>query len=125
MSYARAAEGAERACCTPGPQKAQNGACRTPGPSKAIAGELGTARNPVRRYRRGASAGVQERPAGRRLSAEDQALAQRLFQSEAEGNAVEVQQLPAARGCVVDVRTVAAITVFLLVAVLSYSRRTL
>jgi transposase len=134
--------------------------------SKAIASELGIARNTVRRYQRGASAGVQQRPSGRRLSADDQALAQQLFQSEAEGNAVVVQQLLATRGCVVNVRTVqravapvrqaeraadvatvrvetapgaqmqvdfgekrvaiggTAITVFLLVAVLSYSRRT-
>jgi transposase len=133
--------------------------------SKAIAGELGIARNTVRRYQRGALAGVQQRPSGRRLSADHQALAQTMFQGEAEGNAVVVQQLLAARGCVVNVRTVqravasvrqaeraadvatvrvetapgaqmqvdfgekrvviagTAITVFLLVAVLSYSRR--
>ena len=100
------------------------------------------------------------------LSVEDQATAQALFQREAEGNAVVVQQLLAERGCAVSVRTVqravapvrqaqraadvatvrvetapgaqmqidfgekrvtiagTAITVFLLVAVLSYSRRT-
>lgn len=134
--------------------------------AKAIAAELAIARNTVRRYRRGAVAGVQVRPSARRLSVEDQAAAQTLFQREAEGNAVVVQQLLAGRGCAVSVRTVqravapvrqaqraadvatvrvetapgaqmqidfgekrvtiagTAITVFLLVAVLSYSRRT-
>lgn len=134
--------------------------------AKAIAAELAIARNTVRRYQRGAVAGVQVRPSARRLSVEDQATAQSLFQREAEGNAVVVQQLLAERGCAVSVRTVqravapvrqaqraadvatvrvetapgaqmqidfgekrvtiagTAITVFLLVAVLSYSRRT-
>ncbi len=134
--------------------------------AKAIAAELAIARNTVRRYQRGAAAGVQIRPAARRLSVEGQATAQSLFQREAEGNAVVVQQLLAERGCAVSVRTVqravapvrqaqrtadvatvrvetapgaqmqidfgekrvtiagTAITVFLLVAVLSYSRRT-
>lgn len=134
--------------------------------AKAIAAELAIARNTVRRYQRGAVAGVQVRPSARRLSVEDQASAQALFQREAEGNAVVVQQLLAERGCAVSVRTVqravapvrqaqraadvatvrvetapgaqmqidfgekrvtvagTAITVFLLVAVLSYSRRT-
>lgn len=134
--------------------------------AKAIAAELAVARNTVRRYQRGALAGMQVRPSARRLSVEDQATAQALFQREAEGNAVVVQQLLAERGCAVSVRTVqravapvrqaqraaavatvrvetapgaqmqidfgekrvtvagTAITVFLLVAVLSYSRRT-
>lgn len=134
--------------------------------AKAIAAELAIARNTVRRYQRGAVAGVQVRPSARRLSVADQATAQSLFQREAEGNAVVVQQLLAERGCAVSVRTVqravasvrqaqraadvatvrvetapgaqmqidfgekrvtvagTAITVFLLVAVLSYSRRT-
>lgn len=134
--------------------------------AKAIAAELAIARNTVRRYQRGAVAGVQVRPSARRLSVEEQATAQSLFQREAEGNAVVVQQLLAERGCAVSVRTVqravapvrqaqraadvatvrvetapgaqmqidfgekrvtiagTAITVFLLVAVLSYSRRT-
>jgi transposase len=134
--------------------------------AKAIAAELAIARNTVRRYQRGAQAGVQSRPSVRRLSTEDQAVAQTLFQREAEGNAVVVQQMLAKRGCAVSVRTVqravapirqaqraadvatvrvetapgaqmqvdfgekrvtiggTAITVFLLVAVLSYSRRT-
>lgn len=134
--------------------------------AKAIAAELAIARNTVRRYQRGAEAGVQVRPLARRLSVEDQATAQALFQREAEGNAVVVQQLLAERGCAVSVRTVQRavapvrqaqraadvatvrvetapgtqmqidfgekrvtiagtdIKVFLLVAVLSYSRRT-
>jgi transposase len=134
--------------------------------AKAIAAELAIARNTVRRYQRGALAGVQVRPLARRLSVEDQVTAQALFQREAEGNAVVVQQLLAERGRTVSVRTVqravapvrqaqraadvatvrvetapgaqmqidfgekrvtvagTAITVFLLVAVLSYSRRT-
>ena len=134
--------------------------------AKAIAAELAIARNTVRRYQRGALAGVQVRPSARRLSMDDQAAAQRFFQNEAEGNAVVVRQLLADQGCAVSVRTVqravapirqaqraadvatvrvetapgtqmqidfgekrvmiagTAITVFLLVAVLSYSRRT-
>jgi transposase len=134
--------------------------------AKAIAAELAIARNTVRRYQRGAAAGVQVRPSARRLSMDDQAAAQRFFQNEAEGNAVVVQRLLADQGCAVSVRTVqravapvrqaqraadvatvrvetapgaqmqidfgekrvtiggTAITVFLLVAVLSYSRRT-
>jgi transposase len=134
--------------------------------AKAIAAELAIARNTVRRYQRGAAAGEQVRPSARRLSMDDQATAQRLFQNEAEGNAVVVRQLLADQGCAVSVRTVqravapirqaqraadvatvrvetapgtqmqidfgekrvtiagTAITVFLLVAVLSYSRRT-
>ena len=134
--------------------------------AKAIAAELAIARNTVRRYQRGAAAGVQVRPSARRLSRDDQAAARRFFQNEAEGNAVVVRQLLADQGCAVSVRTVqravapirqaqraadvatvrvetapgtqmqidfgekrvtiagTAITVFLLVAVLSYSRRT-
>jgi transposase len=68
--------------------------------------ELAIARNTVRRDQRGAVAGVQVRPSARRLSLEDQATAQALFQREAEGNAVVVQQLLAERGCAVSVRTV-------------------
>ncbi len=68
-------------------------------------------RNTVRRSRRGAVAGVQVRPSARRLStrrlsADDQATAQTLFQVEAEGDAVVVKQLLAGRGCAVSVRTV-------------------
>lgn len=74
--------------------------------AKAIAAELAIARNTVRRYQRGAVAGVQVRPSARRLSVADQASAQALFQREAEGNAIVVQQLLAERGCAVSVRTV-------------------
>ncbi len=133
--------------------------------AKAIARTLGVARNTVRRYGRGAVAGVQRRPRARRLGSEACATAQVLFTSTAEGNAVVVQQLLAAQGHQASVRTVQrvvapvrqaqraadvatvrvetapgaqmqvdfgekrveiagrAITVFLLVAVLSYSRR--
>lgn len=133
--------------------------------SKRIARELAVARNTVRRYLRGADAGVQVRPAARCLSDADRATAQTLFQSTAEGNAVVVQRLLAADGCEASVRTVqravapvrqaqraadvatvrvetapgaqlqidfgekrvaiagTTLTVFLLVAVLSYSRR--
>ena len=133
--------------------------------SKAIARELSVARNTVRRYVRGASVGVQHRPAARRLTEAQRHEAQALFQGTAEGNAVVVQQLLAADGCAVGIRTVqravapvrqaqraadvatvrvetapgaqmqidfgekrvtiaeVRITVFLLVAVLSYSRR--
>ncbi|HJU72199.1 MAG TPA: IS21 family transposase [Gemmatimonadaceae bacterium] len=133
--------------------------------SKAIARELQVARNTVRRYVRGATAGVQQRLAARRLSDDDVARAQALFQGTAEGNAVVVQRLLHEHGCQVSVRTVqrvvapvrqaqraadvatvrietapgaqmqvdfgekrvtiagTVVTVFLLVAVLSYSRR--
>jgi transposase len=133
--------------------------------SKAIARELSVARNTVRRYTRGATAGVQRRPAARRLSDQQRQEAQALFQGTAEGNAVVVQQLLTTQGCPASLRTVqravapvrqaqraadvatvrvetapgaqmqidfgekrvtigaVAVTVFLLVAVLSYSRR--
>lgn len=133
--------------------------------SKAIARELQVARNTVRRYLRGAVAGVQRRPAARRLSDDDITRAQILFQGTAEGNAVVVQRLLREHGRTVSVRTIqravapvrqaqhaadvatvrvetapgaqmqvdfgekrvtiggVAVTVFLLVAVLSYSRR--
>jgi transposase len=133
--------------------------------SKAIARELQVARNTVRRYVRGALAGVQIRPTARRLSPDDVTKAQALFQGVAEGNAVVVQRLLRDEGCPVSIRTVqravapvrqaqraadvatvrvetapgaqvqvdfgekrvtiagVAVTVFLLVAVLSYSRR--
>lgn len=75
--------------------------------AKRIARELGIARNTVRRYlRRGAAAGVQVRPAARCL---DEGAAQKavaLFEGEAEGNAVVVQQMLAECGVVASVRTV-------------------
>jgi transposase len=133
--------------------------------SKAIARELSVARNTVRRYTRGATTGVQRRPAARRLSDAQRQQAQALFQGTAEGNAVVVHQLLASDGCTASLRTVqravapvrqaqrvadvatvrvetapgaqmqvdfgekrvaigaVSVTVFLLVAVLSYSRR--
>jgi transposase len=56
--------------------------------AKKIARELGLARNTVRRYLRGAAAGVQRHPAQQRLDAEHRKLAAKLFEREAEGNAV-------------------------------------
>jgi transposase len=133
--------------------------------SKAIARELSVARNTVRRYRRGAVAGVQVRAAARCLSEVERSTAQDLFRGTAEGNAVVVQRLLREGGCQASVRTVQravapvrdaqraaaiatvrvetapgaqmqvdfgekrvtiaghALKVFLLVAVLSYSRR--
>jgi len=61
--------------------------------AKRIARELGVARNTVRRYLRGARAEVQEHLAARRLDEAARAEALRLYDGEAEGNAVVV------RGC--------------------------
>ncbi len=75
--------------------------------SKRIACELGVARNTVRRYLRGGNAAeVQARPSSRRLddAARTEALA--LFDGAAEGNAVVVAQMLAARGIEASVRTV-------------------
>jgi transposase len=134
--------------------------------SKSIAKQLGVARNTVRRYRRApVRAGVQVRPAARKLSDADRQTARELYTSAAAGNAVVVQRLLAERGVVVTARTIeravadlrraqrvaalatvrvetapgeqlqidfgqkriaiagVAVRVFLLVAVLSYSRR--
>lgn len=74
--------------------------------AKKIARELGLARNTVRRYLRGAAAGVQRHPAQHRLDAEHRTLAAELFEREAEGNAVVVAQLLAERGVEASVRTV-------------------
>jgi transposase len=74
--------------------------------AKKIARELGLARNTVRRYLRGAAAGVQRHPAQQRLDAERRMLAAELFEGEAEGNAVVVAQLLAERGVEASVRTV-------------------
>src|SRR5262245_4186136 len=74
--------------------------------SKAIARELEVARNTVRRYLRGAAAGVQARPAARRLSDEEITQAQAWFQGTAEGNAVVVQRLLRDAGRTVSLRTV-------------------
>jgi transposase len=133
--------------------------------SRRIARELGVSRTTVRRYLRGAPAGFQVRPLGRRLDGPAREAALRLFEGEAQGNAVVVAQLLAERGVPASVRTIqrmveerrrerraeevatvryetapghqmqidfgqklvviagAPVKVFLLVAVLSYSRR--
>jgi transcriptional regulator with XRE-family HTH domain len=61
--------------------------------AKRIARELGLARNTVRRYLRGAPAEVQEPPAARRLDETARAEALRLYDGEAEGDAVVVTRL--------------------------------
>jgi transposase len=133
---------------------------------KTIAREVGVALNTVRRYlRRPIEAGVQVRPAARRLTDERRQEARALYEGPAGGNAVVVQRLLAERGVTLSVRTLeravvdirrvhrvaqlatvrvetppgdqlqidfgqkrvriagAWVRVFLLVAVLSYSRR--
>jgi len=133
---------------------------------KAIAREVGVAVNTVRRYLRQAiTPGQQVRPTARRLTEDHRAEARALYEGPAGGNAVVVQRLLAARGCVMSVRTIeravadirraqrvaalatvrvetapgdqlqidfgqkrlriagVSIRIFLLVAVLSYSRR--
>jgi transposase len=75
--------------------------------SKAIAKQLGIARNTVRRYRRQpVTAGVQVRPAARKLSDADCEAACALYASVAAGNAVVVRRLLAERGVVVSERTI-------------------
>ena len=62
--------------------------------SKSIAKQLGVARNTVRRYRREpVTAGVQVRPAARKLSEADRQTARELYTGVAAGNAVVVQRL--------------------------------
>lgn len=75
--------------------------------SKTIAKELGIARNTVRRYRRApVSAGVQVRPAARKVSDADRQAARELYTGVAAGNAVVAQRLLAERGVIVTVRTI-------------------
>lgn len=75
--------------------------------SKRIGGELGLARNTVRRYLRGGNgAEVQQRPRARRLDAKARASAAELFETVAEGNAVVVADLLAETGVRASVRTV-------------------
>jgi transposase len=75
--------------------------------SNTIARTVGVARNTVRRYLRDAiDAGVQVRPGARRLTAEDREAARTLYEGAAEGNAVVVQRLLAARDVKVGLRTV-------------------
>jgi len=73
--------------------------------AKRIARELRVARNTVRRYLRGAPAEVQEHLAARCLDAAARAEALRLFDGEAEGNAVVVAAA-ADHGVAASVRTV-------------------
>lgn len=74
---------------------------------KAIAREVGVAVNTVRRYlRQPIAAGVQQRPAARRLSEERRREARELYKGAAGGNAVVVQRLLAGHGVAVSVRTI-------------------
>ena len=74
---------------------------------KAIAREVGVAVNTVRRYLRQAiTPGQQVRPTARRLTEDHRAEARALYEGPAGGNAVVVQRLLAARGCVMSVRTI-------------------
>ena len=74
---------------------------------KTIAREVGVALNTVRRYlRQPLAAGVQTRPAARRLSDEHRRAARELYEGAAAGNAVVVQRLLAGRDVTVSVRTV-------------------
>jgi transposase len=74
---------------------------------KTIAREVGVAVNTVRRYlRRPIEAGVQTRPAGRRLTDERRQEARELYEGPAEGNAVVVQRLLAEHGFAISVRTI-------------------
>src|SRR5262245_26027453 len=67
--------------------------------SKTIAKQLGIARNTVRRYRRAPLiAGVQVRPAARRLSDADRQAARELYAGAAGGNAGVVRRLLTQRG---------------------------
>jgi transposase len=75
--------------------------------AKRIAGELGVARNTVRRYLRGGPAAeVQVRPGARRLDEDARAEARQLLTGAAEGNAVVVRRELAKRGIDASLRTV-------------------
>jgi len=76
--------------------------------SKRIAGELGIARNTVKRYLQSRVAEVQVRPSAQALDVEGRRVAVALFDDEAEGNAVVVAELLRARGYEVSERTVPA-----------------
>ena len=74
---------------------------------KTIAREVGVAVNTVRRYlRQPIEAGVQMRPAARRLTDEWRQEARALYEGPAAGNAVVVQRLLAERGLAISVRTI-------------------
>lgn len=75
--------------------------------SRRISRELGVARNTIKRYLRGGEAAErQERPRARLLGPALRAEALRLFETEAQGNAVVVRDLLAERGVRVTGRTV-------------------
>jgi transposase len=75
--------------------------------SKAIARAVGVARNTVRRYlRQSIETEGQRRPAARRLTDGRRLEARMLYDGPADGNAVVVQRLLAARGLTVSVRTI-------------------
>ena len=75
--------------------------------AKRIAGELGIARNTVRRYLRGGlEAERQVRPSARRLDEDARSEARQMFVGLAEGNAVVVQRELHRRGVAASVRTV-------------------
>jgi transposase len=74
--------------------------------AKRIAAELGVARNTVRRYLRGGAVSLQHRPFRRSLDEAARAEAVAMFDGIAEGNAVVVAELLAARGIQASVRTV-------------------
>lgn len=73
---------------------------------RRIAAELGVSVNTVRRYLRGAPAGVQVRPGKAALSDEQRALAATLWRTTAQGNAVVVRDLLTEAGVHASVRTV-------------------
>jgi transposase len=73
--------------------------------SKRIARQLGISRNSVRRYLAGATVGLQQRPAARRLDDDTLREVHDLFGTVAEGNAVVIQQELAGRGIHVELRT--------------------
>jgi transposase len=75
--------------------------------AKRIAGELGIARNTVRRYLRGGHEAEQQvRPRARRLDEDAIAEAKQMFVGLAEGNAVVVRRELARRGIEASLRTV-------------------
>jgi hypothetical protein len=75
--------------------------------SKTIAREIGVSRNTVRRYlREPLAAGVQVRPAARKLAEADRRTARELYTGGAAGNAVVVRRLLAERGVVVSELTI-------------------
>lgn len=75
--------------------------------SKTIAREVGVARNTVRRYlREPLTAGVQVRPAARKLTEANRQMARELYAGPAAGNAVVVQRLLGEHGARISVRTI-------------------